>query len=136
MAATLAAVIMAFSTVATVAPLAAPLTDSVIDAGFRVPLPPKEFRGDNIIIGEVFFGAQETVDLYCGGHGDIIACARFDGSRMVLPNACQPEFRGQQYADIVCHELGHPNGWGADGRDHPNAVYEDGPATHLPGAHK
>ncbi len=35
--------------------------------------------------------------------------ACFTGERMVLPNPC--DFPEERYARMLCHELGHVNGW-------------------------
>lgn len=39
----------------------------------------------------------------------------FWGSRLVLPNPCTwGEYKDEDYARLVCHELGHANGWTGD----------------------
>ena len=44
----------------------------------------------------------------------ILACASAEKAIMVLPNPCAPEFRGEFYAKIVCHERAHINLWPGD----------------------
>jgi hypothetical protein len=41
-----------------------------------------------------------------------VACAI--GGHVVGPNSCAPEFRGERFSALHCHEKGHVKGWPAD----------------------
>lgn len=80
------------------------------------PLPQPEYRGNNKVV--VTFVTDANTKAACGEAPKdwyIIACAGVNKHRMILPNPCQ--FKDDAYARVVCHELGHTNGWPAD---HPN----------------
>lgn len=74
--------------------------------------PPERFQFDNAAVA-IF---TSDVSQICGTLPDgyrIIACVQRtkDGTPiMVLPNPCM--FPTEQFGHIVCHELGHRNGWG------------------------
>jgi hypothetical protein len=77
-------------------------------------LPPARFRGDNSI--KVRFSDQAGVDAVCGKapcNMVTLACTSVRRPQlMTLPNPCRyPTSDG--YAQLVCHELGHLNGWPA-----------------------
>lgn len=84
----------------------------------RTQIPPRQYHGE--WRGEVRFLTPENVHKVCGGdlHGTITGCVGKDQQGrtvMVLPLPCQ-EYRrkGGPYAALVCHELGHANGWPGD----------------------
>jgi hypothetical protein len=64
-------------------------------------------------ITTVAFATPEGIALACGGAvGEIIACASVDagdGNWIAAPHPCQ--FPNDPYAVVLCHELGHNNGW-------------------------
>lgn len=90
---------------------------SLVDDG----MPPIRFRGDAGIPKVQFAkGLQVSslckIDLLTGQ--EVMACTflapdTMKPNRMVLPNPCQPQFRGERFAELACHELGHANGWPA-----------------------
>lgn len=73
-------------------------------------LPPERFRGDNTVV--VTFAKPELVQELCGRRGvpELIACADILPPSMVVPNPCDPAYRHEVYARILCHEIAHGNG--------------------------
>jgi len=73
--------------------------------------PPARFRADNQV--EVVFRSPTEVARICGGGTpptcgmQILACQQ--GGKIYMPNPCgsAEEFYGR----LLCHELGHLNGW-------------------------
>jgi hypothetical protein len=87
-----------------------------------VPLPPNEYRGDKTAI--IQFGPVITLCGHLAGEGEIVlACASEKGQVMVVPNPCLAE---GDYARLLCHELGHLNGWSGG---HPSIHASDADAT-------
>lgn len=86
---------------------AAPQTTSLVDSGY----PPVAYQGDTF--GIVFF-VDDAASL-CGvpppGYR-ILGCHK-DGT-IVMPNPCKEEYVGEAYAKLMCHEMGHRNGWPGD----------------------
>ena len=75
--------------------------------------PPARFQGDATVVLEVTdqAGIERTCHALFGApppHLKTNAC--HTGERMVMPNPClaPPE---ETYARMLCHELGHANGW-------------------------
>lgn len=87
-------------------------TTSMTDSGY----PPARYQGDAAADATTFLTSQDAINLLCGkapaGY-HTLACVK-DDVHLVLPNACKPEFAGQSYARITCHEMGHLNGWPSD----------------------
>lgn len=82
---------------------------------FGEVLPPDRYQGDGAAI--VLFGHQDTIARLCGKPGPDgigpLACTGTlkDGTPIVVvPNPCIAA-RAELYAAILCHELGHVNGW-------------------------
>lgn len=78
-------------------------------------LPPEEYQGDNAAVA--LFVAPEAIEKLCGTAAgesqEIISCSGIDKNRtpiVILLNPClmPPD---DLYAGLVCHELGHINGW-------------------------
>jgi hypothetical protein len=72
-------------------------------------LPPERFRKNGTIL--VQFTDQATIDAICGKAPckmTTLGCT--DRRQMTLPNPCSYP-ASDQYAQLVCHELGHVNGW-------------------------
>lgn len=90
-------------------------TASTWFAAYQVPQPPERLRG-NVMVDQVYFTDQPTIDGICGGRDFYTACAIVGGGEMALPNPCQHRFAGESYAALACHELGHVNGWPASHR--------------------
>lgn len=94
------------------APFLLSASDPTIDAGW----PPLRFQGDGQgVIGIVF---SSNVNAACGTAPQgylFVGCVRKSEGDIVLilPNACQPQFRSETYARIVCHEAAHLGGWPA-----------------------
>lgn len=83
---------------------ATPPKSTLVDSGF----PPVRYQGE--AAAAVYF--LDDVSVACGKAAPgytILACAQ--GVNIALPNPCKPEFRGEVFARIACHELGHRNGW-------------------------
>lgn len=88
-------------------------TQGVIVDVTKVPVPSElKYRGNARAI--VTFADQGTVDRNCGTLEGfrVVACVDEIGQGvMTLPNPCDPEFQGEDYASVVCHEKGHVLGW-------------------------
>lgn len=91
------------------------------------PQPPIQDQGDALAVVKFMPAAQMTS--YCekegvpaGVYASISACTK--GSYIALPNPCQWPLR-EAYAELVCHELGHVNGWRHE--DPPEPAVEDPP---------
>jgi hypothetical protein len=78
-----------------------------------VPVPTDgSYRGN--VNAFVRFLDPEGVDRSCGTLPGkrVIACVdRIGAPVMTLPNPCNVEFQGEDYASVVCHEKGHALGW-------------------------
>jgi hypothetical protein len=80
--------------------------------------PPVRFQLDTTVrIATV--STQDGLDQECGRAeaGKVrAACIRGPRGRatIILPNPCLPQFKGQDFAWRLCHELGHKEGWGKD----------------------
>ncbi len=88
-------------------------TQGVIVDVTRVPVPSElKYRGNQRAIVE--FADQATIDRKCGTleGSRVVACVSEIGvADMTLPNPCEQEFQGEDYAAVVCHEKGHTLGW-------------------------
>jgi len=73
-----------------------------------IPAPPERFRMDNTVV--VTFAKPELVQELCGKRHmpEVIACADILPPSIHVPNPC---YINEHYAQVVCHELGHANGW-------------------------
>lgn len=72
--------------------------------------PPRKMQGDARVIVE--FVDPEAVEGLCAGGGPgALACAKLYPGKptLVMPNPCVFPWEG--YAVMLCHELGHANGW-------------------------
>lgn len=81
--------------------------------------PPVRFQHDTTArIATV--STQDALNAECGKPADPTkvraACRRsFVGrTTIVLPNPCLPQFKGQDFAWRLCHELAHNEGWSAN----------------------
>jgi hypothetical protein len=86
---------------------AAPLApnSTLINSGY----PPVRYQGEAAAV--VLF--LDDVSIACGKAAPgyvILACA--SGQTIAMPNPCKPEYYGQSYARLMCHEKAH---LGADG---------------------
>lgn len=82
--------------------------------GFSPALPPKQYQGDTRV--QVRFTASASA--MCGiikASAGSIACAPVGGDLIIAPNPCTWR---DPYAKMMCHELGHANGWAAG---HPHS---------------
>lgn len=78
--------------------------------GFSPDLPPNRYRDD--IRVQVRF--TESAQAMCGiikAPAGSIACAPVGGDLIIAPNPCAWR---DPYAKLMCHEIGHANGWGAE----------------------
>lgn len=76
--------------------------------------PPQRFRGDRSF--HVQFVAPSKIEEACGLAKPICgyrmaACRR--GNKLIIPNPCTGNAILEPYGKLVCHELGHANGWPA-----------------------
>lgn len=82
------------------------------------PLPPHQYRVDETVAA-IMFTTPDKVDVGCGNkdpkHWQIFACSQIEGSRVLMPHPCL--YTDDNYARLLCHELGHISGWPAD---HPD----------------
>lgn len=71
--------------------------------------PPEPFQGDIRAIIE--FIEPDKVAKRCNGPPEVRACQSGfgDDTLIVAPNPC--EYTQEAYAWLMCHELGHVNGW-------------------------
>jgi hypothetical protein len=73
--------------------------------------PPLRFQGDATATVEFTYDVHPS----CGKDPPgkrLEACQ--SGPRITLPNPCDPAFKGEAFARLSCHELGHFNGWPGD----------------------
>lgn len=78
--------------------------------GFSPALPPEKYQGDARL--RVHFTDHATP--LCGivkAERGSIACAGVGSDWAIMPNPCTWR---DPYAKMMCHELGHANGWSAD----------------------
>lgn len=94
-----------------------------------IPLPPTQYQGDHVAL--VYFvdnpnslkacGISQQLDSK-GGPTVFRGCVRDTplGQIVYLPNPCKDKkATAENYGSLVCHELGHVNGWPSN---HPNAI--------------
>jgi hypothetical protein len=76
--------------------------------------PPSEYTKNRIV--EVQFVNSPSMYPGCEPSPGFTTrgCYRFDLERMIMPNPCF--YPKDYYARVLCHELGHANGW-----SHPKA---------------
>lgn len=80
-------------------------------------LPPERFQHKDVTILVTYKPTLLQVNLECNGgelptQGIILACTRrsiFGQWQTILPDPCI--IANDPYAGLVCHELGHVNGW-------------------------
>jgi hypothetical protein len=77
--------------------------------------PPARFQSDSAAI--ILFVSGDGVEQLCGKSPPglrTMACTKTPPDKpplMVMPNPCLVEY--DYYAHLLCHELGHVNGWPA-----------------------
>jgi hypothetical protein len=78
---------------------------------FREVIPPQRYQGDTGAV--VIFANAASIAAMCGAT-NLIACAgKKDGTPIIaVPNPCLFA-NSDLYAAILCHEMGHVNGWPA-----------------------
>lgn len=79
---------------------------------FGIEGAPLQYQGDAVAV--VMTGGQVPVHVYCSGglptNQVILACTSPDRTIIAMPNPC--EFADtERYARLLCHEMGHVNGW-------------------------
>lgn len=86
---------------------------SAIVANYDKIVPPAEFRDNNG--AQVEFVSDSELASICGLHA--AACTKRVGADEVIYilNPCRV-IDHDEYSTILCHELGHVNGWEADHR--------------------
>lgn len=70
---------------------------------------PRQYRGDATVT--VRFANPTDVEGLCAMIGAPNSAACANDQIMIVPNPCR--YHGY-YAEILCHELGHVNGWPPD----------------------
>ena len=78
----------------------------------RVNATPQRYQGDNSAT-VIFTSRQETMDGACTPKkpGLALACT-LQKKTIIMPNPCL--WPGNEYAKLLCHEMGHVNGWSGD----------------------
>lgn len=75
--------------------------------------PPMRFRHGRVA-ATVYFEQHRNIAANCGGDGPgdltVVACSDNGPNVMFLPNPCDWP-KSDDYAKVVCHELGHERGW-------------------------
>ena len=93
---------------------------------FQAPRPPEQFLGNPPEAVAIFYADPATVDSVCRGlidrAGDpnrrvpsnwtVYACTNTAARSSLMPDPCGPQYAGEAYAALACHEKGHANGWG------------------------
>ena len=84
------------------------LTLALASCGPQVERPPPEFQGDRSSMVTFSSGPDAACRAIKpgAGEGEIYGCAFY--SALIVPNPCQ---HSGAYAELLCHELGHVNGW-------------------------
>jgi hypothetical protein len=74
--------------------------------------PPVGYQGS--VSAAVHFMDQAAVAAICEERGLSLtaACAEIGGSQIWIENPC--DWPGDSYAQLLCHEIGHINGWPAN----------------------
>ena len=96
------------------APVAVPATITTPNATYYSDSePPVRFRKSGSVT--VQFTTQAGINSICGKapcNMVTLGCLETGPARMILPNPCSYP-ASDDYAELVCHELGHLNGWPA-----------------------
>lgn len=120
--------VMAFTPAAAAAPQPGFDSGSIYDDG----MPPVKYQGDVIIPVLAYAGNPADREVLCDANvpsGMVLLGCVLPNGATVLPNPCAPEFAGEKFAIIACHELGHSNGWPGT---HPRPAVSE-PAVADPG---
>ena len=99
---------LAIASVSFLLSAASPIDQPLINSGY----PPVRYHKDDFAL--VAFTSD--VEAICGKGAPgyrIIACAYSERRVVIMPNPCSMEFTGEQFARIMCHEMGHIQGWPA-----------------------
>lgn len=89
---------------------------AALGLAMTVEAPPPQFIPTQSL-ATIVFAPPQTVVNYCSQfHKNIraIACANQRGPNrgaIMMPHACDPSFKNDDYALLLCHELSHLNGW-------------------------
>lgn len=77
----------------------------------QITLPPAEYQRN----GTYLYRSEtpENIAKLCR-EPKAAACATGPGGVIIGPNGCDPQFRGERFARLHCHEPGHVYGWPAD----------------------
>lgn len=84
----------------------------IVAVAFAQLPPPVAYR--NAVRASVLFESPRNVRGFCamltqGALEDVSACSA--PGYMILPNPCDGRYRRDEYAALVCHEMGHVNGF-------------------------
>lgn len=74
------------------------------------PQPPAQYRKPVNTV--VYFVDRSQVETLCSKSENdrVMGCANPKSKVVVMPNPCDWPL-GEAYAELMCHELGHINGW-------------------------
>lgn len=74
------------------------------------PQPPAQYTKPANVV--VYFVDRSQVETLCSRseNDKVMACANPKQRVIVMPNPCNWPL-GEAYAELMCHELGHINGW-------------------------
>lgn len=76
--------------------------------------PPERFQKDGAAV-VLFVSTQDDINAICGKAPEgrrTMACTHFEDGKapiITMPNPCNVTY--DYYAHLICHELGHVNGW-------------------------
>ncbi len=84
----------------------------------RLLRPLAEYRNDTrAMVHFTQAAAQQCNEIF--DLAGVDACARIGVGEVWMPNPCSAYWRGDRYADLMCHEIGHTNGWPATHPERP-----------------
>lgn len=81
--------------------------------GTHASIPPEQYQNDGVYRTHFMASAALECRSRFGLHS-VEACASHLETEAWMPNPCAAFWRGDRYADLMCHELGHMNGWPGD----------------------
>ncbi|MGZ8363994.1 MAG: hypothetical protein ACXW3D_08730 [Caulobacteraceae bacterium] len=94
--------------------IAAPASQPANSTPFSDGLPPSRYRSQADITTLLEVTNQPGIDKACSAlftppPPGMKTNACFTGQKIIMPNPC--DFPNETYAKLLCHEMGHVNGW-------------------------